>query len=298
MKQAILILAGGNLNYLTRLLDMFDGHFYVFIHLDKKCRLTEEQLKKLRSTPGVKLVEQRYEVFWGSVSIVKSTLFLCHEALKYKEVSRLHLISGTDLLLQKPAHFESFFEKTGEQEYLEYFSLPTTHWKGGGLNRLAFFYPTDFVDVRSPGGYEVLRLLTEAQSKNRVQRSLPEMPLYGGSMWWSLTRNCVKYLVHYSKEEPDLLNRMHFTYVPDEIYIQTVVMNSPYASHVTGTNLRYICWEMRNGNIPANLDISDLQAIRGSENLFARKVVSPVSDELIVAVEAFIKKPSSTELTS
>ena len=74
---------------------------------------------------------------------------------------------------------------------------------------------------------------------------------------------------------------MHDTFAPDEMFVQTLLANSPYRPHLKNNNLRFIKWEYQNGNIPANLDLSDLNNIIGSNNLFMRKVDKACSIDLV-----------------
>jgi hypothetical protein len=104
--------------------------------------------------------------------------------------------------------------------------------------------------------------------------------LYGGSNWWSLSRSCLEYALNYSKENPEFKKALKYTFAPEEIFFQTILMQSPFKNDLVNDNLVYIDWEFRNGNRPAHLDISDLEKLNNSHKLFVRKIISPVSDEL------------------
>lgn len=75
------------------------------------------------------------------------------------------------------------------------------------------------------------------------------------------------------------------TYCPEELYFQTVLMNSPHAGRVVNDNLRYILWEKRHGSLPAVLDESDFEPLKASGALFARKLSSPVSSGLMALLD-------------
>ena len=108
--------------------------------------------------------------------------------------------------------------------------------------------------------------------------------LYGGSTWWSLSRETLQYVINYTKKEKYLINRMKYTFCPEELYFQTVIMNSDYSKKVINNNLRYMDWNYRRvgkySSSPAVLNLSDLIHIKRSFYLFARKFESSISNDL------------------
>ena len=76
----------------------------------------------------------------------------------------------------------------------------------------------------------------------------------------------------YLLEKEDYIAQLYTdTLLPDEMFTQTLLMNSPFASTVVNKHLRYICWEHRNGNRPAVLDESDFaRVLRGISSLPVR----------------------------
>ena len=59
-------------------------------------------------------------------------------------------------------------------------------------------------------------------------------------------------------------------------------MNSPFKNDVVPNNLRYIDWSLK--LMPKTLCIDDLDKICASNTLFARKIESEVSKDLIYAL--------------
>jgi hypothetical protein len=70
-------------------------------------------------------------------------------------------------------------------------------------------------------------------------------------------------------ERPDVLSFFRHVDIPDEIFFQTVIMNSELADTVVNDNLRYIDWTR--GRRPAILETRDFEALARSPKLFARK---------------------------
>lgn len=54
MKHAILILAHKNVPQLVHLIEYFKRNCYVFVHIDKKSKITEDEIKTLEAMPQVR----------------------------------------------------------------------------------------------------------------------------------------------------------------------------------------------------------------------------------------------------
>lgn len=291
MRHSILITAYTDFFHLIDLANSFDGHFDIYIHLDKNIYVSETCINILKSIPSVKKVGQIYHINWGGRNHVAAILWLCHQALEGSaDTGYFHLISGTDLLVRHPTQFRDFFEKNNGSNFLNYFSLPYKGWEYGGLNRLRFKHPLDRLDIKSNGDNAIYERYIYWQARHRYLRPLPEFPVYGGSTWWSLTREAIAYICN-NYNSKDWFDRLEDTFVPEEMYIQTLLLNSDYKSTIINDNLRYIVWEHRNGNCPAVLDETDIAPIMDSNAIFARKVESHKSGKLI----SFFKNKRFTE---
>lgn len=283
MKQAILITAYKDAGRLRELVDIFgNGDFEFYIHVDKKSNISDAECAELAGCPHVACVSRKYKVNWGGMNHLKCVLSLAREALKNKEIGYIHSISGSDYPIKNPLYFKKFAEGN-QKEYLENFPVPASRWYKGGMNRVEYYHPMDLINIRDWGQLKYYYRFLGIQEKLGIKRSYSSKlpPLHGGSIWWTLTYDCVKYVVDYTFKHPRLLRRLKYAFIPEEFYFQTVIMSSPFAKNVVDDNLRYIDWNERNGNCPAVLDVTDVEAIRESAALFARKVESPVSDELI-----------------
>lgn len=291
MRHAILIIAHRNFDHLLYLVDYFDGDFDIYIHLDKKSKITPDELYRLRRANGVCGVYRKYSVRWGGYRFLKTILFLVAQVAARGGVDYAHLISGSDMPVRKLNEFKAFFSGRPVHEYLENFPLPTSRWTGGGLNRIRYYHLHDYLDMHRPGNAKRQQAFLRFQEKWHLRRKISEgLPrFYGGGNWWSLSWDCLAYVAEYTRKNRRLLRRLRFSFASDELYFQTVIMNSPFASRVIGHHLRYIDWRFRNGNMPANLDASDLERIMASPCLFARKVEFPVSAGLVERLKAWIK---------
>ena len=65
MKHAIIILAHKDIPLLCRIIRYFEKDCYVFVHLDKKARVTDIELNKILELKNVKILTRKYSVHWG-----------------------------------------------------------------------------------------------------------------------------------------------------------------------------------------------------------------------------------------
>jgi hypothetical protein len=293
MKHGLIVLAHGNIPDLVDVLEQFGPGFEAYVHLDKKARISARDLEFLRSRPMVRMVSRRYRVNWGGLNVVKAILHLTRHAIKDKGLSYLHMITGTDRIIVPPSKFHAFFDAHSGREFLLHFPLPTEYWTNGGMDRLAHFDPLDLFNVRSPSGKRMRNLLLHIQQRLGYSRKLPkDFPaLFGGSMSWSLSRELLTYVVAELDRKPKFLQRFAHTFCPDEIAMQTVIMNSPFASRVENNNLRYIDWTRQRTAHPYILDLANLRPMLDSGMLLARKIDRPMSNELIERLRDVIREP-------
>lgn len=287
MRHAFLITAYRDPEALLELLDGLPAGSSAYVHYDRRSVLAPDMAARLRNHGAVRYWTRRHRVRWGGRAHLLAMVELCRAAVKDAAAQRLHLISGSDRLVVPDATFLAHFERAPEAEYLVHFNLPTTYWRGGGLDRLTRYHPLDLLDLRSARQRSLRDLLLRLQDRMGIHRPLPkDLPLFGGSSWWSLTRSCVADALALSDAHPALLRRLRWTHVPEEIFFPTLVMAGASAARVVNDNLRYIDWVPRDGHNPAVLDERDLPAIMASGKLFARKLEHPTSSGLIHALNA------------
>jgi hypothetical protein len=280
-EHAILITAYTDFPYLMDLIDSFQGNFDIYIHIDKKSHVSPSFLQGLCRERNVKAVDSVYSIYWGGRNHVSAILWLCKEALEKSPcATHFHLISGNDMLIKAPKDVIRYFHSAGDANFLDFFPLPSEQWAGGGLNRLEYIHPMDRLNVKERYEAEVYARYLRMQRQWNFRRPLPEYPLYGGSSWWSLTRRAVEYMIsHYNWN--GWYSRLENTFAPDEMYVQTLLLNSELAGTIVPNHLRYILWEPQNGSLPAILDERNLSRMIQSDAVFARKVNRTISHRLI-----------------
>lgn len=283
MKHAILIIAHDNLAYLNRLVDYFDEDFSIYIHLDRKSKFPKKQIENIEKKRNVAFVSRKYKTNWGGFNILKAELYLIKRALKNNDADYFHLISGQDIPTKSIDDFKFFFEGNRGREFIEYGKFPRLEWEDGSFVRFQYYRPYDLFNCKSYRGQNICNKIIGFQQKYHFVRRLPLQfkILYGGSAWFSLSRDCVRYVINYTKEHPSYYNRLKYTFAPDETYINTILLHSPFKSKIKNNNLRYIDWTGRNNSFPSILNETDYQSIKKRKVFFARKIILPTSQKLI-----------------
>lgn len=285
MKQAILITAYTQLEFLNEIIGFFDEDFDFYIHIDKKTKT--EDLSYL-DKPNVKLYS-KYRIQWGSEKHLRAIVLLMEEAWKNGGYSYYHLITGSDYPIKPLVEFKAFFGEDNKTNYMEWYELPRASWvMEGGLERVKYYWigNTKF-DIRGRMGkftYKLLKYQRRLGVKRKFVNLFPK--LYGGGGYWSLTSEAVGCLVRTIRER-HLMNYMRHTHCAEEVLMHTVLLNVEPRFPVVPDSLRYSKW-VGDARSPKVLDESDFDEVRASGCFFARKFDSAVSVGLINKINLYI----------
>lgn len=271
MKQAILIGAYKHHDQLLKLVSLFPAeHFNIYIHLNRIGEIDFSEF--INDTKNLKnvYVYSHFKIRWGGVNHLKSLLFLSEIALQDSSNYFYHYITGQDL----PVKPISFFlnELDTSKDYLQTVPYPVSYLPGGAKDWFEYYLFYDLLDSRRYLKY--IKLLKNIQKKFRIKRDFNNFfeKKYYGSTYWSLTRPTLQYIIDYTKNKPSFLKRLRYTFCAEEIYVSSIVLNSPYSSNVINNNLRFIQWEKSGkGGSPKFLDELDFDEIFLSDKIFARK---------------------------
>ena len=239
----------------------------VYIHVDKKQDTLFHQLKEIyKNNSNVFLVEDRVSVNWSGFSQVQATikLFELVESTK-RTYDYIHFISGQDLPLMSHAQMDDYIEGKGiDQQFVEVNDIDSYKWR---LTQYSFFR-------ENPNNRKKLYRLTD------IALRLIQMPfvrranfkgfeLYKGSQWFSITYECMKYILSYIREN-DYCSKFRYTACPDEHFFQVLLMNSKYKDKILKYNSRYIVFEGLNAS-PKTLGVEDMDYFMNGQYMFARK---------------------------
>jgi hypothetical protein len=255
---AYIVSAYKNLDQLARLAERLNTESSsVYIHVDKKADDAEygRLVRTLAGRPAVHLLE-RHVCHWGGFGHVRATLKGIDALLASgSDFHHVVLLTGQDYPIKPLAEIERFFAEHRDSSFMAYNALPSESWSPrGGLDRIEYrHWRWRGPHVRLPW-------------KRRFPAGAAP---YGGGAYWNLSRACVEHVARFVESRPDVVDFFRHVDIPDEVFFQTVLMNSELAGSVVNDNLRYIDWTR--GATPALLEARDLPALRASPKLFARK---------------------------
>jgi hypothetical protein len=259
----------GQVERLVRRLNQGSAHFLV--HVDRKTddREYNALARGLTDLDTVHFLE-RHTCHYGGFGHVRATLKGI-DALVRADAQFDHavLLTGQDYPIKPISEIEAFFAGNRASSFMGHHPLPSPSWSPrGGLSRVEYRH------VRLYGRH--LRL--------PGKRAFPTgLRPFGGGAYWCLSRECIELVATFVAERPDAVRFFERVDIPDEIFFQTIVMSSELAPTVVNDNLRYIDWSR--GARPAVLGMADLEALRRSPKLVARKFDVTVDRQVLDAID-------------
>ena len=274
MKHAYLIIAHTEfilLENLVRILDYPDND--IFIHIDKK---TNYDIKYAPTFSRILTVpnERRVDVRWGEDSQIHSELALYLLATQNGTYDYYHLLSGVDMPIKPQDYIHKFFKEHAGTEFIGFMQ---NAWRTESKIRYYHFFISR--PNKKNWKYYLHGGLVAIQKILNVKRdTLGWKQLAKGANWCSLTHQAVMFIL---KNEGMIRKRFKYTYACDEVYKQTLLVNSHFANSLFCTTneyqgcLRLVDWKRGN---PYVWKLDDLEVIMSSEMLFARKFSSDDMD--------------------
>jgi hypothetical protein len=245
---------------LVRKLDCESAHF--FIHVDRKTHdsVYRRMEAALRSS-NVHFLS-RHRSYYGGFGHVAATVKGMRELFRQRvPFDYTILLTGQDYPIKPARQIDEFFRQHDGQSFIEYFPLPHEEWERGGLDRLSYWH------------FRFSRSYFRIPRRSRgFERRFPSLRLFGGSAYWCLSRECTEYVYRFLQQQSSYERFFKYVNVPEEMFFQTIILNSPLKEQVVNDDLRFVEW--RNPEIaggPAILGKDDFSDIVESSKLFARK---------------------------
>jgi hypothetical protein len=120
----------------------------------------------------------------------------------------------------------------------------------------------------------------------RLTKKLPyNMQPYGGSAWFCLPKRHIDYVLDFVSRNPKILSFYKRSLASDEMFFQTIIMNSPLKDEVVNENEWYIDWSRARDGHPPVLTKADLPLLLASGKLFARKFDITVDSEVLDLID-------------
>lgn len=282
MRICYVILAHKLPHQLVRLVERLQTASATFlIHIDAKAG--REVVDPIRS--GLDQMEnvhflRSHVCHWGEFGLVTASLEGIRTIVEQRMPSdQAVLLSGQDFPIKRNDEISDVLGRAGDRSYLGYFPLPYDGWPYGGMNRVDRWY------VRLRGRRVELPPASVANRLGGPRRPfLPGLQPYGGPMQWSLSAEALAYVYDYVQQHPAFVRFFRRTLIPDELFFQTLLLNSPMATRVINAELHHIEWSP-GADHPNVLTVEDLPRLQTSEALFARKFDSGADADVLDLIE-------------
>lgn len=280
-KHAYLILCHTNFNQLCVLLKLLDDYRNdIYIHIDKKSEgYSIEKIKKCIVKSNVFFVKP-IKVSWGGDSMIRAELKLLSEASK-RQYQYYHLISGLDLPIKTQEDIHSFFDLHSGTNYVSIDNYPNDI-DNEYLERVKYYYPFQNIIGRNKGKHVFFfdflqKWYLILQKKAKVNRINNDIVFVKGGQWFDITHEAVEYVL---KEYKKYKRVFRWTICADEIFLQTIVYNSPIKNTVCARSLRFVDWK-RGQPYTFTIEDYDLLINSAKDKLIARKFDTNKDDEII-----------------
>lgn len=312
MNTAYLILAHNQPNQLERLLSRLNQPgVYFYIHIDRKSKDLDALLALKTKFINATILSVN-NVNWMGYYMVDSTLRLMQLAVDSQiSFKYIVLMSGQDYPIRSNTYINDFYTKHNTDFiYFDNVSLMPANF---GIKVNYYHYmDVEAINPRNPKRNKLLTYLYFGLHK-RFRQYFPKRKFYKGmqpffgSQWFALRLDTIKYILEYVKQNPGYVSYMKNTEGPDELFFQTIILNSERRTNVYGYNnyleylktrkptdqfspgyssLRYMDWGAHLKSKPAVLDLSYYDTLKTEDYLYARKVDEKTSAQLLDKIDA------------
>ncbi len=332
MKLAILILAHKNLGQLKKLINsLLHDNLDIFIHLDKKWKLSEAEYNSLLhiNKDKVFLSDNRISASIYLWSLVDATMELVKKAKKIeieknKGYKYFALLSGQDFPIKPIDDLINLLQKSYPKPYIDCTPYHPRNWMKGKFktlpleNKVLLF----FINRWKPGKlrrflnmliklpiysyFKFLKLFIETPFKKLNHEGCK---LYGGSAWWILPDKAIN-IIHqrYSDPNDKVVKYLSKTFSPEETFFQIMVMQTEVASLVElnpALDLKQNCLTYSHfrdigkpfTGHPYILGIDDFKKLNNLPHFFARKFDITVDSGIFDMIDQEILNQSNNSDT-
>lgn len=282
-RHAYLIIAHDRPRLLRALLNKLDVDWNdIFLHIDRRNVSLYDEFRNVKLQQAhLHVLSHPIAVFWGHTSQVEVELLLMREALNHGSHAYYHLLSGCDMPIKSAEEILHFFDLHQGTEFIGFWN-DEKHQRDA-LRKVRYYYFFNRWKQRSTSRFlhvltTPLRNLSLGLQKllavNRLRGR--DLEIKKGFNWFSITEECCRYVLDHERE---IWKIFHHTLCPDELFLQTLVWNSPFRQHLFDTedaqrgSMRAIDWQRGN---PYVWQKTDMDYLVDSPYLFARKFAEPI----------------------
>ena len=232
-----------------------NNHYLIHIDLKAEKAIHQDIKMFLADFPNTDILTSN-SVLWGGYSMVQAELngikFLLDKGVQWEFFINL---SGQDFPLKSQEEIQFFLSENIGKNFIKILNQSVE--RPETMNRVENYFE------ETTAGYVGLPI-ARPYMKNIVP--------YIGGQWMILTRACCEFICH-DKEVQKFEDFYRNTFIADEGFFQTVLMNSSFRGAIVNDDKRAIIW-VADGDIklrPKTFTTHDLGFLLQGNNLFARK---------------------------
>lgn len=227
MKIAYIIAAHKGNEQLKLLLDcLTDDEIDIYVHIDLKNENLYKDIKSYtKNNKNIFVLSNRINVNWSGFSQVEATLN-CMRIIKEsgKKYDYISYISGQDFPIKNNSYIKKFLEENKGKEFIEYRSLEKVDMFR--LKQYNLFRENK--NIRKLYMRIIDNVLRRVQKPIIQRNNFENIDLYHGSGWFTITMDCMEYILEYIYNNPKYIIDFKYTLCPDEHFFQMIVMNSKF----------------------------------------------------------------------
>lgn len=244
------------------------------VHVDKNSGAAlNEELRDFLSAYSNAAVLESQEALWGGYSLVDAALRSMAQLLEMDAKWEFFInLSGQDFPLKTQKHIKTFLAHHRGKEFIK--ALDQQQVRPDTMPRVQKFV----VELRD-------RILQTSVTRKFLAGAMP----YIGNQWMVVSRAFCHFVCH----DPVAARYKAFyrnTFIPDEGFFQTVMMNTAAHGEVVHDDMRMIDW-VPDGDIklrPRTFTMQDSAQLIASPDLFARKFDTSVDAGVLDILESHL----------
>lgn len=281
-------------------------------------------ISPLQNLSEVHLIELNFPIARGDFSLLQPYFKAIDWLLKYDpDFDWLVYLSGQDYPTRSLSDVETFLAETPYDGFIRYWNVLSDEspWgKGRGWKRYFCQYYR-FPKWTQPILESIVRF-TKARKQiksPRIRSLIPDLQTfftygawigtptksipfnakficYGGFQWHTLSRKCVQFLSESVHKNSKLVHYYKRTVVPDESFVQTVLINSQLFN-LCNDDKRYFDTHEQPGGHARTLDIQDYSTLSNGDFHFARKFDITKDSKILDMLDAKIFHQKMTPIS-
>jgi len=263
---------------LERLLKAMDHPaFDFYIHIDKK---TDAQpFTHLFNDRNIFPVHKRTKIYWAGYGTIQATINGLKEILP-KPYDYINVISAQDFPLKPAGYIYQYIAERKGQEFMTCQSIED-EWPEAAM-RVNQYH---LINWQLPGRHKLELIINKILPKRKYPF---EHKIVGRANWFTITKAAAEYLLNFIDQHPQLVRFFKYSWGADEIIFSTILYNSEFRERIVD-NLVYVDWSGPKTGHPRILTVDDIEKLKASDKLFARKFDMDVDNSVFSLLEEWIK---------